>query len=671
MSQLRLHQLRISEQANLAVYWLKTKAAPLGGQISNMLGAMVKNQQELLQEDAREVEQRTDNLVQINWTAGIISLLLAGLLSFFITRSITFPLSKVVSFAQEITKGNLMADLLLVRKDEIGILACNLVEMRNHLSQTVEKVIEQSVDVSAHATTLSLITKQINKQSGAVETETSQSALAAESMSQGMFTITESTEHMSRGMQEVAAFAKQASENMQTISAASEQANTNLAAVAASTEQANVSMVSVNEGAQRMVDNVSIVTAAVEQMNASLGEVRNRCNEATQNSDKATGLTTGSQQAMQQLNASAQEIGQVIDLIKNIANQVDMLALNAAIEAARAGESGKGFVVVAKEVKALAGRTTEATRNIAEQVKGIQSNTEVADVAMKSVFDIVAELAQGNEEINHAITEQSAALAEITQSMSSVNAETIEVTRRVSEATEGIAEVTRNANEISAGMDEVTRNVGQTAQGIEQMSVQVMDASDSSVKIARQVTEAKQEANQVSASMQIINIATQTTSGLGILVNDSSQDLGRASGTLESVIKFFQLTIPEKSKVKVDETYRWGQEFLTGIPEIDGQHLRLFALSAQLKRAIQRGNDDLLPLITALGEYAGTHLGFEEKLFDTCSWPDRDDHEKIHTKLRKDLKSFVNRLDKGGNQQQLGKDLAEFVRNWLLKHILY
>ena len=117
---------------------------------------------------------------------------------------------------------------------------------------------------------------------------------------------------------------------------------------------------------------------------------------------------------------AANEIGEVVELIKAIADQTNLLALNATIEAARAGEAGKGFAVVANEVKSLANQTAQATQEISNQINSIQEETRTAVDNIQSISKIIEEINTNSGEIRQAVDEQSRATSEIASNASQV-----------------------------------------------------------------------------------------------------------------------------------------------------------------------------------------------------------------------------------------------------------
>src|SRR5207237_5066654 len=122
-------------------------------------------------------------------------------------------------------------------------------------------------------------------------------------------------------------------------------------------------------------------------------------------------------QAVQGLAAAADKIGEVINLINNIASQTNLLALNATIEAARAGEAGRGFAVVASEVKTLASQTAKATEEIAAQIGAIQGSTADAVDAIRSIGEVMGDITRFTTTIAAAVEQQSASTQTIAKSV--------------------------------------------------------------------------------------------------------------------------------------------------------------------------------------------------------------------------------------------------------------
>ncbi len=160
-------------------------------------------------------------------------------------------------------------------------------------------------------------------------------------------------------------------------------------------------------------ENVATVASATEQLTASIGEIGQQVRRSSDIAGKASDEAKRTSAVVGELVSGTQKIGEVVQLIQNIASQTNMLALNATIEAARAGEHGRGFAVVASEVKALANQTAKATEEISAQIHAIQGATNEAVSAIQAIDATIAEINQISSAIASSVEQQGAATREI------------------------------------------------------------------------------------------------------------------------------------------------------------------------------------------------------------------------------------------------------------------
>ncbi|WP_299819436.1 methyl-accepting chemotaxis protein [uncultured Roseibium sp.] len=220
-------------------------------------------------------------------------------------------------------------------------------------------------------------------------------------------------------------------------------ASSDMTGVAArTTEQSGV----VSNASSQASHNVETVAAAAEELSASVNEIRRQVQASSEIASRAAGEAQSTNQRMNGLSDAATRIGEVVTLIQAIAEQTNLLALNATIEAARAGEAGRGFAVVASEVKELATQTSKATEDISSQITAIQEETGHAASAISSVTEIINNMNEIASSIASSVEEQGVATQEIASNATEASRSTVEVTTNI-ESVSKAAENTRDTAE--------------------------------------------------------------------------------------------------------------------------------------------------------------------------------------------------------------------------------
>ncbi|SQF94356.1 methyl-accepting chemotaxis protein [Paucimonas lemoignei] len=331
----------------------------------------------------------------------VLALLFGVIAAWVITRQIVAPLQQTLSIVERVASGDLSHDLSVDRRDEMGQLQASIQRMTVNLRQLISGIRDGVTQIASAAEELSAVTEQTSAGVNSQKVETDQVATAMH--------------EMTATVQEVARNAEEASE----------------AAVAAD---------------QQAREGDRVVNEAIVQIERLAKEVGN------------------STEAMNELKRESDKIGSVLDVIKSVAQQTNLLALNAAIEAARAGEAGRGFAVVADEVRSLAQRTQKSTEEIEQLIAGLQSGTQ----QVATIMDNSRELTVSSVELTR---RAGGSLENITKTVSAIQA----MNQQIAAA----------AEEQSATAEEINRSILNVRDVSEQTSAASEETAASSVELAR------------------------------------------------------------------------------------------------------------------------------------------------------------------------------------------
>lgn len=344
--------------------------------------------------------EKSNAIIQL-FSVALVVLLLGVLAAALITRQITRPLNDSVIAARRIADGDLTYDIGTDRKDELGLLQNTMQHMTSSLRELIGGIGQGITQIATAAEELSAATEQTSAGVTQQKLEVDQVATAMNEMASTVQEVAQNTEDASRA-------ARQATE--------------------------------------RAAHGSTVVQHATKEISQLSGEVGQ------------LGV------AMQRLTHDSDKIGSVIDVIKAVAEQTNLLALNAAIEAARAGEQGRGFAVVADEVRSLAQRTQSSTTEIEALIQALQHGT----VEASSLMDASMRRTEGTVELARQAEQ---ALVEITRSIGTIE----QMSQQISAA----------AEEQSAVTDEINRSVISVRDVADQSATATEQSAASTLELAR------------------------------------------------------------------------------------------------------------------------------------------------------------------------------------------
>lgn len=382
---------------------------------SNIIEFAKVNDEELL-DSMKALDTNASHLVSMVSVILLVALLVVTLFVTFLIRSIKKPLTAIETMIYDIAQGegDLTKRLDYKGRDELGSICTGFNQFVEKLQGIIKQVANSTLQVASAATQLQASAEQI--------------ATGAEEVAAQAGTVATAGEEMSATSSDIAMNCMRAAEGSSMASATA----TSGAAVVDKTVQVM----------SRIASRVQDTAKTVE----SLGD-------------------------------RSDQIGAIVSTIEDIADQTNLLALNAAIEAARAGEQGRGFAVVADEVRALAERTTKATREIGEMIKAIQSETKSAVAAME----------QGVKEVEQGTNEAAKSGQALEEILEQINA----VTMQVSQVATAAEEQTATTTEISNNIHQITDVVQMTASGAQESATAASQLSRTAEELQRLVGQFK------------------------------------------------------------------------------------------------------------------------------------------------------------------------------------
>ncbi len=534
---------------------------------------------------ASAVNRQMRSLLVLSLIVGIVSFIAATVfVSLVMGRSITRPISEMSMAAARVASGDLSRGIMVEGHGEIASLGTAVNTMSSSLRGMLGRLRQTMASLSDAIGLITSVTQKMSNGAKVQQEATEQTANTVQEMVASIQGVAENAAEMSSSSTDASSSVIEMAASIEEVGKSAGALSDAVEGAAASIGEMLASIRHVSENAEALSTSAEQTSSAITEVSASVKEVEQRAvesaglaekvlqeasdrgmaaaAEAIQGMDNIKAAVEASAEVINRLGKRSQEIGQILKVIDEVTDQTGLLALNAAILAAQAGEHGKGFSVIAEEIKELAERTTASTQEIAGLIVTVQKEVGQSVQAMergRSAVESGVDLVRVTRDVLEQVTDSSKQSADMARAIEKTTAEQA---RGIAQITEAVVSITNQIEHISRATQEQHRGSEQIMKAVETMrditgrvkfaiqeqttgSRQIAGAMETvtaqAAQIARSTSEQTEGTRHISAAVASIQKITENSVDMSIEIDIAMQTLRERAAALQAELAKFSL----------------------------------------------------------------------------------------------------------------------------------